>query len=391
MTMMALEGLKVLDLTRLLPGPYATMYLADFGADVIKIEQPGEGDYARTFQPQKNNISYRFLMVNRNKKSITLNLKEKEGKEIFIDLAKDADVVIESFRPGVMDRLGLGYKSLSEINPKLVFCSLSGFGQTGPHAMDAGHDLNYISLAGILSLTGKRGDSPVIPGIQVADLTGGLMAVIGILVAIQGRNVTGKGQYVDVSLFGAALATLPADASIYFGSGKVPKRGESRLTGGWPNYNIYRTRDNRYLACGALEKKFWKNLCKVLGREDLIDTVDDPNNWDDLSMFLEETFASKTLAEWEAQLQDKDTCVTTVKNLDEVFSDKHVLENDLAVEIDDKKFGKHWQLGIPFKLSETPGIYRTPAPDLGEHTESILLELGYSSDQIDKLYQEGII
>ncbi len=217
------------------------------------------------------------------------------------------------------------------------------------------------------------------------------MAVIGILVALQGRNVTGKGQYVDASLFSAALATLPSDASIYFGSGQIPKRGESRLIGGWPNYSIYRTQDGRYLACGALEKKFWKNLCKVLDREDLIDTVDDPKNWDTLAMFLEETFVTKTLAEWEAKLQDKDTCVTTVKNLDEVFSDKHVLENELAVEINDEKFGKHWQLGFPFKLSDTPATYRSPAPDLGEQTESILSRLGYNSNQIAALYQQGII
>ena len=220
LTMKALEGIRVLDLTRLLPGPFATMFLADFGAEVIKIEQPGEGDYSREYEPKRGGIGYRFLIINRNKKSVTINLKKAKGKEIFLKLAEKADVIIESFRPGVMSRLGLDYETLSRLNPQIVFCSLSGYGQTGPYTMDAGHDLNYVSTAGITSLTGEHGGDPVIPGIQIADLTGGLMAVIGILIAIQGRKTIGRGQYVDASLFASALAMLPADASILFGSGK---------------------------------------------------------------------------------------------------------------------------------------------------------------------------
>jgi crotonobetainyl-CoA:carnitine CoA-transferase CaiB-like acyl-CoA transferase len=389
--MKALEGLKILDLTRLLPGPFATMYLADFGADVIKIEQPGIGDYARDYLPKKNNVGYRFLMVNRNKKSMTLNLKKEEGKKIFLKLVENADIVIESFRPGIMDKLGLSYKTLSKINPGIIFCSLSGFGQKGSYSKEAGHDLNYISLAGILSLTGKKGDSPVIPGIQIADLTGGLTATIGILIALYSRNLNGKGQYIDSSLFASAVSTLPAESSIYFGSGEIPQRGESRLTGGWPNYGIYKTKDDRYLACGSLEKKFWKNLCKVLEREDLIDSIDNRENWDKLKIFLETTFSKKSLTQWESILEGKDTCVTPVKNIDEVFSDRHVLENELAVEVNNDKFGKHWQLGVPFKLSDTPGTIRTPAPDLGEHTDILLKRLGYNDDKIKKLRNAGVI
>ena len=389
--MKALEGIKVLDLTRLLPGPFATMYLADFGADVIKVEQPGEGDYARGYEPQLNGMGYRFLIVNRNKKSITLDLKKPQGKEIFLKLAKDADVVIESFRPGVMKKLGLDYETLAKINANLVFCSLSGYGQTGPYAMDAGHDLNYIGTAGIPSLTGKSGGDPIIPGIQVADLTGGLMAVIGILIALQGRQTLGRGQYVDASLFAAAVAMLPADASILFGSGVVPSRGASRLTGGWPHYNIYRTADGRYLACGALEKKFWTNLCKVIGREDMADAIDDRGNFPVIAGILTETFAKHTLEQWLEMLEGKDTCVTPVKNLDEVFADPHVVANELVAELDDPEFGHYRQLGIPIKLSHTPGELSARAPKLGEHNAEILKNAGYTDAQITALANESVI
>ncbi len=389
--MKALEGIRVLDLTRLLPGPFATMFLADFGAEVIKVEQPGEGDYARNYEPKRSGIGYRFLIVNRNKKSVTLDLKKPAGKEIFLKLAQDADVVIESFRPGVMKKLGLDYEALSKVNPNLVFCSLSGYGQTGPYAADAGHDLNYISTAGITSLTGKSGGDPIIPGIQIADLSGGLMAVIGILIALQGRQTLGRGQYVDASLFASAAAMLPADASILFASGRVPLRGESRLTGGWPHYNIYRTSDGRYLACGALEKKFWANLCKIIEREDLTDAIDDPANFPMLGELLEKTFSAYTLEEWLAKLEGKDTCVTPVKNLDEVFEDPHVVANGLVVELDDPELGKYRQLGFPIKLSATPGELATKAPRLGEHNAEVLQRLGYTEDQIRSLSREGII
>ncbi|MDR1731604.1 MAG: CoA transferase [Synergistaceae bacterium] len=389
--MNALEGIKVLDLTRLLPGPFATMFLADFGAEVIKVEQPGEGDYARGYEPMRGDRGYRFLIINRNKKSLTLDLKKPEGKEIFRKLARNADVVIESFRPGVMKKLGLDYEALSELNPRLVFCSLSGYGQTGPYRMEAGHDLNYVGSAGIPSLTGKPTGDPVIPGIQIADLAGGLMAVIGILVALQGRGVTGRGQQVDASLFSAAIAMLPADASVLFGGGGIPTRGEGRLTGGWPHYNIYRTKDGRYLACGALEKKFWKNLCGVLGREDLSDAIDDKKNFPALKNLLESTFREHTLNEWLQKLEGRETCITPIKNLDEVFEDPHVVENELVVDVEDAELGRYRQLGQPIKLSETPGRLETTAPKLGEHNEKILTELGYTKEEIASFSRNGII
>ena len=389
--MRALEGLCVLDLTRLLPGPYGSMYLADFGAEVIKVEQPGEGDYARGYAPLLEGLGYRFLITNRGKKSISLNLKAPEGKEIFRQLVKKADVVMESFRPGVMDKLGLGYEDLKAINPRIIVCAVSGFGQKGPYVMDAGHDLNYVGLAGIPSLTGESSGPPVIPGIQIADLTAGLMAAIGILSAVAYRERTGNGQFVDVSLFGSAMAMLAADASTYFGSGHIPMRGTERLTGGWPHYRIYRTKDNEYLACGALEKKFWSNLCRVLDRTDMIDAVDDPANWDTIKADLTQAFEEKTMAQWIEILNGKDTCVTPIQTLDRVFSDPHVLENEFVLDVEDDVLGKHKQMGFPIKLSETPADYHGRAPYLGEHNAEILRSIGYDDEQIAQLSENKII
>ena len=380
--MEALQGIRVLDLTRLLPGPYCSMILADFGAEVIKVEQPGEGDYARGYHPVVNGMGYRYIMLNRNKKSLSLDLKTTEGKEIFYQLVKNADVVMEGFRPGVMKRLGVDYDTIKAINPKIIFCSMTGFGQTGPYTFEAGHDLNYVSLAGITSLTGERDGRPHIPGIQIADISGGLMAALGIMIALNSRHLTGAGQYIDISLFNAALAMLPADASLYFGNGQIPQRGESRLIGLLPNYSIYKTKDNRYMAVGALEKKFWTNFCRVVHREDLIDAIDDKQRHHELFGLLDAIFAGKTLQEWEALLEGKDTCVTPVKNLDEVFADPHVKANEMVIEVSDERLGLHKHIGIPIKLSGTPGKITKRAPDLGEHTEEILAASGYSSEEI---------
>ncbi|MDR0435473.1 MAG: CoA transferase [Propionibacteriaceae bacterium] len=389
--MMALEGLKVLDLTRLLPGPVATMYLADFGADVLKVEQPGEGDYSRAYEPLLRGMGYRFLIVNRNKRSLTLDLKPEAGKQVFRELVAQADVVIEGFRPGVMARLGLGYDELSAINPRLIMCSLSGYGQVGPLAQEPGHDLGYTSIAGIVSLTGLQDDAPIIPGVQVADMGGGMQAVIGILLALQARERTGRGQYIDTSLFAAAISMLPADASNLFGSGEVPLRGETRLTGGWPHYNVYQTADRRHVAVAALEPKFWRNLASAIGREDLIPRISDPANWGEIRSALAEVFATRTLADWMTYLDGRDTCVTAVNNLDEALAAPHVVENELVLTQQDERLGTYRTLGQPIKLSDTPGSLRTPAPDLGQHTDEVLTALGYSPERIARLREQGIV
>jgi crotonobetainyl-CoA:carnitine CoA-transferase CaiB-like acyl-CoA transferase len=389
--MQALQGIKVLDLTQLLPGPYAGMILADFGAEVIKIEQPGKGDPYRSYQPHKAGVGYRHIILNRNKKSLTLNLKTAEGKEIFHKLAKEADVIIEGFRPGVMARLGADYETVKAINPRIIYCSLTGFGQTGPYRLEPGHDLNYISLAGITSLTGEKNGKPQIPGIQIADMTGGLMAAMGISLALNSRYISGQGQYIDISLFNAALGMLPSDASMYFGSGKVTQRGESRLIGSCPNYNIYRTKDGRHLAIGANEHKFWENLCKVIGREDLMAVFAELEGNTEVFAILEETFAAKTLAEWKVLLDGKETCVTPVNTLDETFDDPQVKASEMVLELTDEKLGKYRQLGIPIKLCGTPGSLKTKAPELGEHTAELLKKMGYSEEKVQEYKTNGII
>jgi crotonobetainyl-CoA:carnitine CoA-transferase CaiB-like acyl-CoA transferase len=389
--MESLAGIKVLDLTRLLPGPYCTMILGDFGAEVIKIEQPESGDYARWYQPLFKGMGYRHIILNRNKKSITIDLKCKEGKEIFYKLAKDADVIIESFRPGVVKKLSIDYNSIKEINHKIIYCSLSGFGQTGPLKMEAGHDLNYISLAGITSLTGQRDGKPYIPGIQIADLTGGLFALNGILMGLLTRNNTNEGQYIDISMHDCAISLLPSDASNLFGGLGVTRRGESRLTGQLPNYSIYETSDGRYMAVGALEEKFWENFCHAIDRKDLIDRIQDPNDRERLFEDMESIFRRKTQKDWILLLEGKDTCITPVCELDEVFEHPQVKTREMILEVEDEKLGKHKQLGIPVKLSKTPGMIKFSAPELGEHTEEILISLGFNKEEICRLRSNKII
>ncbi len=387
----ALYGIKVLDLTRLLPGPYCTMILADFGANVIKVEQPLTGDYAREYEPLFQGMGYRHIILNRNKKSLTLDLKKTVGKEIFGKLVKNADIIIESFRPGVAEKLEIDYKTMKKINPKIIYCSLSGYGQTGPLKMEAGHDLNYVSLAGILSLTGEKNGKPYIPGVQLADLSSGLLALNGILMALLAREMKGIGQYIDISMHDSALSFLPSDASHYFGAEQVTRRGESRLTGALPNYAIYQTKDDNYMAVGSLESKFWKNLCCAIGRKDLIEAIEHPENRQSIFAELETIFKGKSMKEWEVILKGKDTCVTPVYDLDEVFNQPQVKAREMVVELDDPKLGKHRQLGIPIKLSETPGTIRFSAPKLGEHNKEILLETGYTDEEIHRFKTDKII
>lgn len=393
--MRPLEGIKVLDLTRLLPGPYGTMLLGDLGAEVIKIEEPEQGDYARWNPPQINGIGSRHLLLNRNKKSITLNLKRPAGKEIFLKLVQDnADVLIEQFRPGVMDRLGLGYKDLEKINQRLIYCSLTGFGQNGPYQNVAGHDINYIGLGGILGITGEKDGPPVIPGIQIADLVGGgLYAVIGILTALIAREKTGRGQYVDVSMLDGVVSLIPDAAALYFAEGRAPGRGERRLTGGLPQYQVYRTKDGKYLAVGALEEKFWANLCRGMGKPEWADKIPRENDprCAEIKKEMAEIFLTKTRQEWIDLLMFRDTCLAPVLTLEETFQDPQVRHRNMLVEINHPRAGKIKQIGVPIKFSATPGEVSAPAPEIGEHTEEILKKLGYAEEKIGQLRQEGVI
>jgi crotonobetainyl-CoA:carnitine CoA-transferase CaiB-like acyl-CoA transferase len=389
----ALSGVKVLDLSRLLPGPYCTLMMADYGAEVIKIEEPGTGDYIRWRKPGIEGIGARHLTINRNKKSIELNLKTEEGKEIFKKMAANADVILESFRPGVMDRLGLGYEEISKINEGIVYCSLTGYGQTGPYRNLPGHDINYIGYSGILGLIGEKSGKPVVPGVQVADIGGGaLMALAGINMALFHKERTGKGQYIDVSMMDGTVTWLYAAISDYFASGKVPKRGSNRLDGFYACYYVYETKDGKYLSVGANELKFWKRICELIGKPEWIELHEAPEEIQDkLKKDLSDLFKEKDQKEWLDLLAFEDTCVGPVNDIDQIFSDPQIIERELFTEMNHPVAGKIKQIGFPIKFSETPGQIKTHAPILGEHTEEILNELHYSDEQIEQLRNSKVI
>ena len=388
----ALTGIKVLDLSRLLPGPYCTLMMADYGAEVIKIEEPGKGDYIRFRKPAVEGIGARHLTVNRNKKSVELNLKTEQGREIFLKLAKEADVILESFRPGVMERLGLGYEDIAKVNEGIVYCSLTGYGQTGPYRNLPGHDVNYIGYSGILGLIGEKDGKPVVPGVQVADLGGGaLMALSGIMMALFHKERTGKGQYIDISMMDGAVTWLYAAASDYFASGKVPERGDNRLDGHFAFYNVYETKDGKYLAVGASEFKFWKRMCELVGRPEWIELHEGPAEVQKrLKGELSEHFRTRTQAEWLELLAMEDTCVGPVNGIAELFDDPQILERELFTEMEHPVAGKIKQIGFPVKFSNTPGEITRHAPLLGEHTDELLRSIGYTEEEIASLKKSGV-
>lgn len=389
----ALSGVKVLDLSRLLPGPYCSLMMADYGAEVIKIEEPGLGDYIRWRKPAIEGIGARHLTVNRNKKSIELNLKSEEGKEIFRKMAASADVILESFRPGVMDRLGIGYDEISKLNEGIVYCSLTGYGQTGPYRHLPGHDINFIGYSGILGLIGQKDGKPVVPGVQIADLGGGaLMALSGITMALLHKERTGKGQYIDVSMLDGAVTWLYTAASDYFASGEIPERGETRLDGHFAFYNVYETKDNKYLSVGASEEKFWKNICELIEKPEWIELQEGPTDvQEQLKKEMAQLFKQKNQNEWLDLLQTEDTCVGPVYDIDEIFSDPQIIERELFTKMNHPVAGDIKQIGFPIKFSETPGKIHAHAPILGEHTDEILSELDYSSESIENLRNSGVV
>lgn len=373
----ALTGIRVLDLTRLLPGPYCSMMLADFGAEVIKIEEPLQGDYARSFTPMQNGFGYWHLQLNRNKKSLAVNLKTEEGREIFFKLLAKSDVVMESYRPGVLARLGIDYAEARKVNPKIVYCSLNGYGSKGPRVNEADHDINYVSLAGIVSMSGDKDGKPAIPGVLMADMNAASLAAFSILAALRHAQVTGEGQEIEIALYNTALTLMPGAASLYFGEGFVAERGNNWLTGANANYNIYETKDGRYMAVGALEKKFWSNLCAALGRSELTDLTDDDGRHEMLRKELALEFSKKTLKEWTDLLAGKDTCTTPVLDFAEAMAAEQTLANEMVLEAEDEEVGKYRQIGFPMKLSVTPAELFRRAPRLGEHNQEILRECGF--------------
>lgn len=383
--MEALNGIRVLDLSRLLPGPYCTMVLADFGAEVIKIEEPGKGDYSRSFPPFLKDFGYWHLQLNRNKKSVVLDLKSEAGRKAFLQLVRTADVVVESYRPGVLKKLGIDYAAAREVNPRIVYCSLTGYGSKGPLAKKADHDIGYVSLAGITAMSGDAGGKPAIPGVLMADMNSALAAGMSIMIALRHAQQTGEGQEIDISLYNVAMTLMPGAASLYFGSGFVAERGNNWLTGGYANYNIYATKDGRYMSVGCLEKKFWRNLCTALERPELVDMIDDESNHAYLKEQLAEAFQKRTMAEWTAYLAGCDTCVTPVLDFAEACASEQTKANSMVLEVEDEELGCYRQLGFPMKLGGTPASLRKRAPRLGEDTEQVLRDSGVDENLVREI------
>ena len=391
-----LEDVRVLDLTRLLPGGFCTLLLADLGADVIKVEDTGQGDYVRWAPPYYGSDDHTplgtrsaiYLSLNRNKRSIRLDLKQERGRQALIKLAETADVLVESFRPGVLDKLGVGYEVLGQANPALVYCPITGYGQDGPHRDRAGHDMNYLGLNGVLSLTGEPDGPPIQSGAQIADLGGGaLMAAVGILAALHEARRSGEGQLVDISMTDGSLAWLVMEAGRYFGSGEVPKRGEVMLSGGIVCYRPYEAKDG-WVTCGALEPKFWASFCKGVGREDLIEKqFEKPGS--PAHAQVAEIFRGRTREEWRAFNNQHDAMIEPVLELDEALSSELVREREMVISYEQPEFGEVKQLGFPIKLSRTPADVHRPAPALGEHTMEVLQEAGYSSEEVQALEESG--
>jgi crotonobetainyl-CoA:carnitine CoA-transferase CaiB-like acyl-CoA transferase len=398
-----LEGVRVLDLSRLLPGGFCSLLLADFGAEVLKVEDTGMGDYIRWSPPYYEGAhdsarSALFLSLNRNKRSIRLDLKSEGGREALLRLVGEYDVVLESFRPGVLERLGVGYEQMRERNPGIVFCAISGYGQDGPKRDASGHDMNYLGLIGLLGLTGERGGEPMQAAGQIADLGGGaLMAAFGIMAALRERDGgpghpgSGEGQLVDVSMADGALSWLAMVAGSYFADGNVPRRGELPLAGSLTCYRPYECSDG-WVSLGALEPKFWQAWCRGVGREELIAAqFERPGS--EAHAEVQKIFRTRSRAEWEAFASQHDCCLEPVLELDEALDSELVRAREMVVEIDQPGAERPVrQLGVPVKLSRTPGEHdRLPGPALGEHTEAVLLAAGYTAAEVGELLASGAV
>jgi len=382
-----LSGVRVLDLTRLLPGPVATLHLADMGADVVKIEDTEEGDYSRRMGRVREGMSDFFRLVNRNKRALRLDLKKPQGREVFLRLARGAEVVVESFRPGVMARLGLGYDALAAVNPRLVYCSITGYGQSGPYADRAGHDINYIGYAGIGDQIGTA-EAPVVPNFQIADLLGGaLTPAMGILAALVDARSSGRGRHVDVAMADAVFAHAILPLLGFLEHGKTPGRGTGMLDGGLPCYSVYRTQDSRWMAVGALERKFWETLCDILGCPELKEKhIVYGEEAKPVKERLAAGFASRTQHEWSEVFARADCCVSPILPIDEALANEQFRAREMIAGE-----GGLTQLTLPLKFSEFEFRIARPAPGRGEHTEEILREAGYRDAEIAALRGDGVI
>jgi alpha-methylacyl-CoA racemase len=391
-----LSDVKVLDLTRLLPGGFCSLLLADLGAQVLKVEDTGMGDYVRWAPPyygdeERQGLGTRsalFLSLNRGKRSARLNLKSDQGREALLRLVAEHDVVLDGFRPGVLDRLGVGYEQMREANPGIVYCAITGYGQTGPNTQRSGHDMNYLGLVGLLGLTGAADGPPVQSAGQIADLGGGaLMAALGVMAALHERGRSGEGQMVDVSMADGSLTWLAMVAARYFCDGEVPHRGDLELAGGIVCYLPYEAADG-WVTCGALEPKFWAAFCDGVERPDLIEKqFEKPGS--DAWREVAEIFRSRSREQWREFADEHDCCIEPVLDLDEALESDLVREREMVVELEQPGIGPVRLLGHPLKLSRTPARPDRPAPAFGEHTAEALREVGYGEEEIEAMLESG--
>ena len=391
-----LSGMVILDLTQILAGPMCTMVLADMGADVIKIEKPNGGDDNRRMGPPFiKDWSAGFLAVNRNKRSLSLDLRGEAGRGVLRRLVEGADVVVENFRPGVMERLGLGYEELAAIKPSLIYCTISGFGSTGPARNRGGFDLVAQGVSGLMSITGHPNSPPAKVGVPITDLTAGLFGANGIMAAYIHALKTGQGQMVDTSLMEAGVAYTVWESSVYFAEGEIPGPLGSAHRVSAP-YQALRTRDG-YLNLGAATQPTWEQLCRAIGREDLMEDERFRAPWDrkarekELAALLEETFSAHDTAHWLKLLDDAGVVAGPIYNMEQVYQDPQVLAREMLVDTHDPDLGTIHNIGVPVKLSATPGSIRRRAPALGEHSAEVLLERGFTQSEVDALLSQGVI
>lgn len=391
-----LDNLKVLDLTRVLAGPYCTMILGDMGAEIIKVERPKTGDDSRAFGPFINDESAYFMSINRNKKSITINLKEEKGKKILKELVKASDIIVENFKPGTMEKLGLGYDVLKEINPGIIYCAISGFGHTGPYSKRPAYDAVVQAMGGLMSITGQEDGKPTRVGSSIGDITAGLYGAIGILRALNKKNKTGMGEMIDVAMLDCQVSILENAIARYVVTKEVPKPKGNRHSSIVP-FETFSTKDGE-LMIAAGNDKLWKSLCKCIEREDLIDdnkfkTNPDRNaNYNELKIILHEALIEKTTAQWQKILDASGVPNGPINTIDKVLEDEHIKQRDMIVSIDHPKAGNVLAPGSPIKFKNDPNTIKKASPLIGEETIEILKEnLKYSEKQIEELAYENII
>ena len=401
--MYALEGIRVLDLSRAVPGPYCTMLLGDMGADVLMVEEarPPSGRRAahaqRPPEPKSAEAIAREAAENplrRNKRSLCLDLKHQEGRAIFYELAAHADVVLEGFRPGVARRLGVDYDTVQTLNERVVYCSLTGYGQSGPYSQLAGHDIDYVAMGAALGIIGRPGTKPAIPSNLVADFAGGgLMAAFGILLALFHRERTGRGQYIDHAMTDGVLSMMTRAAGQFFTSGVLPQPGEGRITGALPHYDVYECKDARWIAVGALEPWHYQSLCRALGHPELAEHGEDAayEAREGIRQTFRQRFLERPRDEWFALLREADACAAPVYAIDEALSDPHQRHREMLLMVDHPTFGKLPQVGVAPKMQRSPGAVRTAGPRPGQHTDDVLREVGYGASEIAQLRDAGVV